>query len=383
MLVAEADVFGAGADEFVVGELFEDVGDPAGGAGDGKDGGEEVGGDVEVVVDGGGVEIDVGFEAFGASDDFFDGDGHFVPLFLVGEFAELAGHFAEVLGAGVAVFVDGVAEAHDFFFGFELVANVGVDAVGVADLVEHFHDLFVGAAVEGALEGADGGDDGGVHVSQRGGGDAGGEGGSVELVIGVEDEGLVEGADAEGIGDGAAEHVEEVAGEGEVGAWWDGVAVVADAVVGGDGGGDLALDADGFAGVGGVGHVFGFGVEGGESGDGGAEAFHGGGSAGEGFHDDDEAEGEVGLGGDGGAELFELGFRGERAVPEEVDDFFEGGVFCEFVDVDAAVGEDVVFDGGDGGGSATTSRRPAVEAGAVAWDMIYSGSQGVWICCVF
>ena len=147
MLVARPRVFGAGADEGVVGVLFEDVGDPAAGAADGEDGGEQVAGDVEVVVDGGGVEIDVGPEAPGPGDEFLDHDGHLVPMLLIGELAELAGHFAEVLGAGVAVFVDGVAEAMNMLPGLQAAADEGLDVVGMADFVERAHDQFVGPAM--------------------------------------------------------------------------------------------------------------------------------------------------------------------------------------------------------------------------------------------
>jgi hypothetical protein len=58
--------------------------------------------------------------------------------------------------------------------------------------MKHVDDAFIGAAVQRALQRADGGGDGGVHVAQGGGDDAGGEGGGVEAVLGVEDVGDVE-----------------------------------------------------------------------------------------------------------------------------------------------------------------------------------------------
>src|SRR5271168_1895396 len=49
--------------------------------------------------------------------------------------------------------------------------------------------------------------------------------------------------------------------------------------------------------------------------------------------------------------LSKLGGRGELAEPEEVSALLEGGSLCEFVDVDAAIGENagVAVDPADGG----------------------------------
>ena len=81
----------------------------------------------------------------------------------------------------------------------------------VLDLLHHQHDLLVGPAVQRALERADAGHDRGVHVGQGRRGDAGREGGGVELVIGVEDEGDVEGLGGQRRRLLAAHHVQEVA----------------------------------------------------------------------------------------------------------------------------------------------------------------------------
>ena len=64
----------------------------------------------------------------------------------------------------------------------------GVGA-GLVDGEKQAHDGLVGAAVQWALERANGAGDGGVNVREGGGDDAGGEGGGVQFVVGVEDEG--------------------------------------------------------------------------------------------------------------------------------------------------------------------------------------------------
>ena len=56
----------------------------------------------------------------------------------------------------------------------------------LADLDQQPHDVGVGAAVQRALQRADRADDGGMEVGERGGGDARGERGRVQLVIGVQ-----------------------------------------------------------------------------------------------------------------------------------------------------------------------------------------------------
>ena len=61
-----------------------------------------------------------------------------------------------------------------------------------ADLLEHVDDAFIGAAVQRALERADGGADRGIHVAERRGDDARGEGAGVEAVLGVQHVGHVE-----------------------------------------------------------------------------------------------------------------------------------------------------------------------------------------------
>ena len=85
-------------------------------------------------------------------------------------------------------------------------------------------------AVERALQGRDRGGDGPVHVGEGGGGHAGGEGGGVELVVGVQHEGHVHGPRGRGGGPLPAEHVEEVRGVGEARVGSDGGQAPAQAI---------------------------------------------------------------------------------------------------------------------------------------------------------
>ncbi len=202
-------------------------------------------------VGGGGVEVDVGVELLLLLHEELDLAGHIEPLGVAGGFAELFGHAAQVRGAGVFGVVDAVAEAGDLLLLGEHLADV-LDGIlaGLVDGVEEAHGGLVGSAVQRAFEGADGSGDGGVDVGKGGGDDARGEGAGVELVVGVEDEGDVEGADRGVGGLLAVEHPEEVGGVGERGVGVDDGLAFADAIEDGDDHGDLRGEAVGFADVG-------------------------------------------------------------------------------------------------------------------------------------
>src|SRR5205823_5724892 len=116
---------------------------------------------------------------------------------------------------------------------------------GFVDGVEEVHSGLVGSAVERAFESADGTGDGGVDVGESGGDDAGGEGAGVELVVGVEDEGDVEGAGGGVGGLLAVEHPEEVGRVREFGIGFDYWLSFTDAVEDGDDHGDLRGQAEG------------------------------------------------------------------------------------------------------------------------------------------
>src|SRR5271170_787443 len=97
--------------------------------------------------------------------------------------------------ARVLCVIDAVTEARDLLLLRQHIFYV-LDRIeaGFVDGEEHAHHRFIRAAVERTLEGADGSGDSGVYVGKGGGDDAGGEGGGVQLVVGMEDEGDVEGA---------------------------------------------------------------------------------------------------------------------------------------------------------------------------------------------
>ena len=208
-------------------------------------------------------------------DEELDLAGHVEPLGVAGGFAELLGHAAEVGRAGIFGVVDAMAEAGDFFLLGEHLFHV-LDWVGARffDGVEEAHGGLVGSAVEWAFEGADGSGDGGVDVGEGGGDDARGEGAGVELVVGVEDEGDVEGAGGGGGGLLAVEHPEEVGCVRESVVGVDDGFDLADAVEDGDDHGDLRGEAVGLADVGVVRAVGFVGVVDAEERDGGAEDFH-------------------------------------------------------------------------------------------------------------
>ena len=175
-----------GTDQPVVGQLFQDVGGPAGRAGDGEDRREQVGRNAEGIIDGGGIEIDVGLKVLLLEHDFGDALAHLNPLWLADLRAENLSHALEVRRARVEGLVNPMANAHDFLPLRQRVGDVGIDAVERADFLQHFDDPLVGAAVERPLQGADRAGDGRIHVAQRRDGHAGAEGGGVHAVVGVQ-----------------------------------------------------------------------------------------------------------------------------------------------------------------------------------------------------
>ena len=114
----------------------------------------------------------------------------------------------------------------------------------------------------------------------------------------------------------------------------------ADAIEDGDDHGDLGGEAVGLADVGVVRAVGLVGVVDAEEGDGGAEDLHWRGVFGDAAEEVDDLGVELAGGGEVCGELGEFGGVGEFAEPEEIGGLLEGGALGEFVDVDAAVGED-------------------------------------------
>ena len=360
------DLAGAGdfAGGFIV--LFFPVGDPAGEASDGEHDGEHIGGDADGAQDDAAVEVNVGVEF--AVDEvlvfeglFFEVAGDVEEGVEDVEFGENAvGHIFEEFGAGVVIFVDAVAEAHEADAGAFLLGHFDIFFGGetaVVNLAEHFEDFDIGTAVEGAPEGADAGGDGGEEVGFAGADHADGAGGAILFVVGMEDEDEVEGVFDFGVNEMALvghgeHHVEEVGAvaEGGVGV---GVGKAADAAVGvGGDGADFGDEAcGGFFKedvIGGGGEFL---VKAAEGVDHGGHDGHGRGIGGEAFEVMLHAFVEVGGGGEAGAEARELIAGGEAAEDQEPGDFDEVGCCGKFFNGDAAVAEDagVAVNVGDGG----------------------------------
>ena len=326
--LGSARVLAEGAEEAIIGELFEDVGGPAAHPRDGEDGGEEIGGDAEGIVDGSAIEIDIGVEAFLFLHDGGDAFAHLDPFGVTEFVAELDGHGFEVGGARVEDFVDAVSDAHDFFLLGEGVIDPLVDLIEGADFLEHVNDAFVGAAVEGAFEGTDGGADGGIHIAEGAGDHATGESAGVEAVFGVEDVGDVESLDGFGAWFLAGHEPEEVGGFAEIFAnGGEGLAGPGAMKISGDDA-DLGdeFDGNGLA----IRHfeiVPTSGVAA-EHADGGAHDIDGGGGFGGGDDEIDYALGKFAFGAESGGEFFEFAGGGESIMPEEMNDFLVGDFSC-------------------------------------------------------
>ncbi len=103
-----------------------------------------------------------------------------------------------------------MSEADDDLAGLDTAADIGLGVVGgVVALLDLEGDL-IGAAVFRAAEGADRAGDRGIEVRTRAGDDPGGEGGGVEFVLGVEDQGRVHGTNPLIRGVSAVQEVEEM-----------------------------------------------------------------------------------------------------------------------------------------------------------------------------
>ena len=168
---------------------------PAGDAGHHEDRGEELDVEAQDVVRGASREVQVRLDLDGGV--LVHGLGHLLvhlhPLLLAVVLGQLAEGSLHGRNTGVTVLVHAVTEAHDELLVLELVQRPLLCLGRVTDLQEVLHHGLVSTTVQRALEGADGGGDGGVGIRHRGGHHAGGEGGGVEGVLGVEDEGLIKG----------------------------------------------------------------------------------------------------------------------------------------------------------------------------------------------
>lgn len=143
-------------------------------------------------------EVDIWVDVLLVFHDLLDGFAEFEEFdeLFSACFGGFATEVVEDWSAVVAVLVDAVTESHEFAFFFECFVHPVGDFFGVvfwsdvvADVGEHVHGGFVCSAVEFAFECCDCAGGCSVHVGEGSGDDAGGEGGGVVVVLGVEDEG--------------------------------------------------------------------------------------------------------------------------------------------------------------------------------------------------
>src|SRR6266511_3467733 len=107
-----ADVFGVRTDQPVVGVLLADVGGPAGHPGGREQGGVQVRRQAEGGVDAGGVEVDVGVQAFGVHHGLLNACRDVVPVGVRELRAEPLADLAQDRRPRVPGLVDPVTEAH-------------------------------------------------------------------------------------------------------------------------------------------------------------------------------------------------------------------------------------------------------------------------------
>ncbi len=229
-----SDVIGRRADDFVVGQLFQNVCAPSGNAACGEDTGEDLARDPHVVLQACRIEIDVAIFIDGFFDLALELDRNVVPFGLSFFDAQAAGELFEMHGAGVFDLVDSVPEAHEFAFRladiFHEFGNIG----NVVNFMQGFKHLDIGAAVEWTFQSTDGTGDGRVDVGECGNDDACGKRTGVEPVFGMQNQNHIHGLRLIGRGVSSIELPHEVAGMAKFrfGRQW--FLAVANAVNGGD-----------------------------------------------------------------------------------------------------------------------------------------------------
>lgn len=160
------------------------------------------------------------------------------------------GHALEVRGARVEHFVHAVTDAHDLALLSQAVGHVGIDLIERTDLLEHLDDPLVGPAMERALEGADGCGDRRIHVTERGDGDPGAEGGGVHAMVGMQHVAHINGALLFNGGLLTIDHPEEISGFAQSGIGRDERQPLARAVEIGRNDRNLSDEAQGLAALG-------------------------------------------------------------------------------------------------------------------------------------
>ena len=359
-VVAQVDLAGARDFLFGVEEHLFPLGDPAGGARDGEQDREHRGREAHRLVDEAGVEVDIGVELALHEVVVFQGDAlalqrDFEQRVLAHQIEDVVGDLFDDAGARVVIFVDAVAEAHEFgFAGLDALDEIRNFLHGT-NFHQHANDFFVGAAVERAVERGDCRGRGGVRIDVRATDAADGVGGAILFVVSVEDEEDVESVFESGIRaiprfGGAKQHVQEIAGIAQIVVGIDERHTERVAVGEGRDRGHFADQAIGlFLARLGAEDVFGVVIVRRECGDGGDQHAHGMGVVMEAVEKFLDALVNECVVGDVIGPRLELLGGGEFAVEEEVRGFEVGALFGEIFDRVAAIAEDagVAVDVGD------------------------------------
>ena len=203
--------------------------DPADGAGDREQHGEHRGREAHRLQRDARIEVDVRVEL--AVDEILVAERDLLQLqrdlqhrivAMAGLLQDRVTHLLHDLGARIVVLVDAMAKAHQADFRvlvLHLLDEVR-NLVDGADVGEHRERSFVGAAMRRAPQAGDAGGDAGERVGAGGAGDAHRRGRGVLLVVGMQDEDLVERVsqhriDLVVLARHREAHVEEVLGKGE------------------------------------------------------------------------------------------------------------------------------------------------------------------------
>src|SRR5581483_3373249 len=217
--------------------------------------------------------------------------------------------------------VDAMAEAGDLLPRGEHVLHI-LDRVCAffIDGEQKAHHAFVRTPMQGALQSANRAGNCGVNVGEGGGDDAGREGGGVQFVVGVKNEGEIESSSGRFRGFNAIQHPEKIAGVGKGAVGRNNFLTLSNAIVDGYDHGNLGGKVIGLADVRVVGVVLFVGVVEAERRHRGSQNLHGSRAGGEAAKQIDDALIEDAGKGKLGLKFAQLKLVGQAAVPQQ-----EGG----------------------------------------------------------
>ena len=136
-------------------------------------------------------EVGVAEQFLLAPHDFFTANGNRIQHGVAHFLGQLFGPLLDNGVTRVGFAVDGVPEAHDFFFALQHAHQASFGFFRSLELLDQLHGRFVGTAVQRATQGTDGAGYAAVDVRQRGGTHPRSEGRRVEFVLGVQNQGNV------------------------------------------------------------------------------------------------------------------------------------------------------------------------------------------------